>query len=136
MKTIELTRGMLDEIILHAQREVPRECCGILAGTTVDSRNVVRNRHPLTNEAANPERGYFASPGELFKTMQSMRIERQEMVGIYHSHPNGEARPSPTDLELAFYKTIYVIVGLGGEPEVRAFDLDEGIPSEVAIVVA
>ena len=126
---------MLDEIIVHAETDSPRECCGILAGSIIESRCVVSARYPLINEAADPEREYFASPDGLFKAMRSMRSTMQDMVAIYHSHPRGEARPSPTDLELASYKTVYLIVGLAGTPVVRAFEFETGTMIEVSIIV-
>ena len=135
MKTIELTRSMLDEIILHAQSDAPWECCGLLAGTIIDSRTIVTSRYPLANQAADPEREYFASPEGLFKAIRSMRATMQEMVAIYHSHPKGKASPSPTDLEVASYKIVYVIIGLVSTPEVRAFRLEGQVSEDVTIIV-
>ena len=93
------------------------------------------SRFPLVNDAANPDREYFASPEGLFRAMRAMRVAMQEMVAIYHSHPKGEAKPSHTDLELASYKTIYLIVGLADTPEIRAFEFEDGTASEVTILV-
>jgi len=135
MKTIELRRSIRDEIILHAQKDSPRECCGLLAGTVIGSRSIANSRYPLVNDAANPEREYFASPEGLFKAMRSMRVAMQEMIAIYHSHPKGEAKPSHTDLELASYKTVYLIVGLAATPEIRAFEFENGNATEVTIIV-
>ena len=35
--------------------------------------------------------------------MREMRAAGLELLGIYHSHPNGENEPSPRDVELAYY---------------------------------
>lgn len=126
---------MLDELILHAQTDSPRECCGLLAGTVIGSRIIANSRFPLANDAANPDREYFASPEGLFRAMRSMRVAMQEMVAIYHSHPNGEAKPSHTDLELASYKTVYLIIGLAAIPEIRAFEFENGKAAEVTIII-
>ncbi len=103
MKTIELPGSILSEITLQARNEAPRECCGILGG----AGSIAKTRYPLNNEAAHPEKEYFASPQDLFRAMRAMRAAGEEMVAIYHSHPNGSAIPSQTDLELAFYRTVY-----------------------------
>jgi proteasome lid subunit RPN8/RPN11 len=49
-------------------------------------------------------------------------------VGSYHSHPRSPAEPSQTDINLAgdWPDWLYVIVSLGGEPNVRAWWLREG----------
>ena len=132
MKTIELPRSILDEITVHARNEAPRECCGILGG----AGNTARTQYPLKNEAAHPDKEYFASPQELFRTMRTMRDAGEEMVAIYHSHPNGSAQPSQADLDLAFYRTIYLIVAVNDTIDVRAFELTQAGATETKIVIS
>jgi len=52
-------------------------------------------------------------------------------VGIYHSHPRSEAKPSQTDINLAHYPDwTYWIVSLDGEPTVRAWRIADGSVEE------
>jgi proteasome lid subunit RPN8/RPN11 len=52
---------------------------------------------------------------DLFRLMREIRAAGEEFVGIYHSHPAGENRPSARDLELAYYPEVaYVIVSPRG----------------------
>ena len=131
MKTIELPRSILDQITVQARKEAPRECCGILGG----AGNTAKTQYPLKNEAAHPDKEYFASPQELFRTMRSMRDAGEEMVAIYHSHPNGSAQPSQADLDLAFYRTTYLIVAVSDTIDVRAFELNQAGATEINILV-
>jgi len=57
---------------------------------------------------------------------------------IVHSHVASPARPSQTDIGLAYYPdSLYVVVSLTdvGQPDVRAWSIIEGVVSEVALLV-
>jgi proteasome lid subunit RPN8/RPN11 len=59
-----------------------------------------------------------------------------EFLAIYHSHPDGPARPSLTDLVQAYYpEQAYIIVSLAdpAQPVVRAFLLADGRAREIPI---
>ena len=131
MLQIVIPRALLTEIESHAQEEVPRECCGLLAGRG----GQIVARYPLRNQSADPEREYFATPEDLFVAMRRMRERREELLAIYHSHPRGPAYPSATDLETAFYpEAVYLIVALTPTPEVRCFQISNHTFKEVLLV--
>lgn len=58
-----------------------------------------------------------------------------EIVGVYHSHPAGDPRASPTDIAEAMYaEWVHVIVGLGGgRAQVRAFRIARGRAREIEV---
>ncbi|HVA16442.1 MAG TPA: M67 family metallopeptidase, partial [Candidatus Dormibacteraeota bacterium] len=73
---------------------------------------------------------------ELFQLMRQIRGEDLEMLGIYHSHPRGENRPSPRDIESAFYsEAAYFIVSPLDDAvqPVRAFSIRDGRFTELQI---
>ena len=132
MLQIAISRTLLTEIEAHAQAEAPHECCGLLAGRN----GQIGARYPLRNHARDPEREYFAAPEDLFIAMRRMRDRREELLAIYHSHPRGQAYPSATDLETAFYpEAVYLIVALNPRPEVRAFQLSDHAIKEILVVI-
>ena len=45
-----------------------------------------------------------------------------EVLGVYHSHPRSAAVPSYTDRAEAFEHFIFVIVGLGSDPDLKAWN--------------
>lgn len=75
------------EIRAHAEREFPREACGLLA--------VIKGRLeyvPCRNIAQDQNEQFGIAPEDLAD------VEDQgEIVGIVHSHPNVPARPSAAD---------------------------------------
>jgi proteasome lid subunit RPN8/RPN11 len=113
------------EIISHARESAPRECCGLISGTTDgQARTVYRMR----NVAADPFVTYEAAPEDLFAAQRSMRERGEQLLAIYHSHPRADnPAPSATDVRLAYYPSaVYFIVGLGGEqPNLCAFRISE-----------
>ncbi len=114
---------MLDEIIGHARASSPEECCGLLLGSG-DRADVVFRAHNLEKS---PTR-FQIDPLDHFAAIRAARSAGRRIVGVYHSHPQTAARPSPADLADASYREyLYLIVGLGGEaPEVNVFRLEDG----------
>jgi proteasome lid subunit RPN8/RPN11 len=133
MKSFDIPRRLYDEIFAQADAEYPLECCGLIGGRggRADSR------YPLSNQAPNPEREYFAAPEDLFSALRRMRVEGEQLLAIYHSHPRGPAYPSGTDLAYAFYPQVaYLIVALKPRSEMRAFQLFEGAATEIELSIS
>ena len=121
----------LQAIARHARRAHPRECCGFLVGArrrvlfAVATRNIARGRSRYRIDDA----AHIALRRALRRFAPPL-----EIVGVYHSHPNGEARPSATDVAEAFYPAwIHLIVGLRRRVSIRAFRIVGGRTEKVAI---
>jgi proteasome lid subunit RPN8/RPN11 len=117
-----------------AQREPGRECCGLLAGR----EGIITQAFPAENVASDPARNYEIAPREIIRLMREFRAAGLQFLGIYHSHPNGEIKPSPRDVELAYYsEEVYFI--LSPRPDapkpVRAFSICDGRAAELAIEI-
>ena len=120
-----LTTGQTREIFAHARQSDPAECCGLVGG--FDQREA-KSIYQLPNIASDPLVTYEAAPEDLFAAQRLMRERGEELLAIYHSHPQAtEPSPSDTDVRLAYYPSaVYLIVGLGGvEPVLRAFRISE-----------
>jgi proteasome lid subunit RPN8/RPN11 len=128
---INIPRSLFDDIINQAFDEQPCECCGLLGGRSPQ----VVSRYPLTNKSPDPTKRYFAAPEDLFEAMRRMRSEGEDLIAIYHSHPRGQAYPSLTDIELAFYQdAVYLIIGLEPQVEMRAFTITGQEVTEIEII--
>jgi [CysO sulfur-carrier protein]-S-L-cysteine hydrolase len=119
-------------LIEHAQAEYPKECCGLLAGSSGESREIFK----LTNVDPDPVMRYNADSRELKHAMDEIDDRDWELAAIYHSHTHTPAYPSPTDVERAAYPTTYVLVSLQdrAKPDLRAFRIVEGRIEEVPVV--
>ena len=76
-------------------------------------------------------------PKEQFAVVRALRAAGEEMLAIYHSHPESPPRPSQEDVRLALTPEVcHLIVSLM-EPEppvAKAFRINDGIVEPVEIV--
>ena len=97
-------------ILTHAENSLPDECCGLIA----TEEGAVRFAYPLTNADPSPTT-FTVDPLEHFGAMRHAERQGWEITGVFHSHPDGEATPSPTDVAMAWDPDwIHLVVG-GGE---------------------
>ena len=81
------------------------EACGFVGGEGNCARLVI----PITNILHDPHR-FRMDPQEELNAFQSIEQKGWDVLAIYHSHPHGIHRPSPTDYtELTFSGIIYLI---------------------------
>jgi proteasome lid subunit RPN8/RPN11 len=139
-----LPAAIHDALVTHARAEYPNEACGLIAGTApAAAGGTATSWHPTRNRAASPLR-YEIHPDDLLRV--SLEIDDADEVtwGIVHSHVSSPARPSPTDVGLAFYPdALYLLVSLAedqadpasGAESVRAWRIVDGAVFEVVLSV-
>ncbi|MEO8228822.1 MAG: M67 family metallopeptidase [Chloroflexota bacterium] len=135
----EIRAGLVD----HARREYPNEACGIVIGSApAAAGGEALHFEPTRNAAASPYRYEIDSSDLLRLTLQADDAD-EAFWAIVHSHVRSAARPSPTDLGLAFYPdALYLLVSLAeseadrvsGEPGVRAWRIVDGAAHEVELI--
>jgi proteasome lid subunit RPN8/RPN11 len=77
-------------------------------------------------------------PQEQFEVWTQLDDANEVVWAIVHSHVSSPARPSQTDVGLAFYPdSLYVVVSLSDmdAPDARAWSIVEGAVTEVALLV-
>ena len=98
----------------HASSTYPEECCGLLLGKFEDNSNrkLVRGSKRMDNVFEKEERyrRYTIDPIKYMEVENEVAAMNEEIVGVYHSHPNATARPSPFDLNFAWPSLSYVVV--------------------------
>jgi proteasome lid subunit RPN8/RPN11 len=97
--------------LLHwAEMAGDHECCGILRG----EGDRVSALELAQNVAADPTRHFEIDPAALFSAAKDVRSGGIPVLGFFHSHPNGMAVPSPTDIaQAAPDKYIWLIIAAG-----------------------
>lgn len=129
-----ILRSAWSQVVAHCRRELPREACGILAGRG----RVALRAIALPNASGAPEREYLADPESLYAALCEVEERGEQMLAIYHSHPQGPPHLSPRDLEQAFWpQAVQVVVSLAGRrPVARAFQVEGWGPAARATPVA
>lgn len=90
---VEVTSGTIATLCEEAARMLPREACGLLLG----KGQRIALAQPAANIDPQPERHFEIDPGALIAAHRAARGGGLELLGYYHSHPNGRAEPSPAD---------------------------------------
>jgi proteasome lid subunit RPN8/RPN11 len=103
-----------ERIRSHAAAAYPEECCGALVGDLDFAAGVrtVRETVPLTNAAPDRMRHYRVPPVELLPLFRREDEPGRTVLGFYHSHPDGPARPSATDAAEAAPGFAYLIIAV------------------------
>ena len=95
---LEVTSGAMTILREEAARAFPREACGLLFGQNVFGRGGRIERAVGTaNVHADPLRHFEIDPAALIAAHRAARAGGPELVGYFHSHPRGPARPSAED---------------------------------------
>jgi len=132
--TLSLHAEHLEAIEAHARFCLPNEACGLVA---IDGGGDVAMVYCLTNLDASPYR-FTVDPNEHFGAWRHAANRGWEIGGSFHSHPDSEATPSPTDIRGALDPTwIYFVAGptRKGASPVRAFRIRNGAADEVELTL-
>jgi len=99
---LEITEEALQAMLSHFERELPREGCGFLAGR---DRTAYRF-YPIHNINIDRRR-FLMEPLHVQRTETSIYRREQRILGVCHSHPDGDCYPSKWDIAGAFFDAQY-----------------------------
>src|SRR5207244_8474158 len=94
--TLSLRQSFIDEMIAHAKKDAPNECCGIIAGKNGRAVNLFRAK----NAEASPHR-YNVEPKDDSRIFREGDENGWGVLASYHSHTASEAYPAAPDVRLA-----------------------------------
>jgi desampylase len=134
-----LPRQLRVAIEREARAAFPRECCGLIEGVREGKVARAVDLYAGRNISTFVDR-FEIDPRDHFAALKAARTHGHDLIGCYHSHPGGLAKPSRTDLlgagEEAFLWLIAALPAASGPFELGAFiyaaaeffpaELDEG----------
>ena len=103
----------LQDMQLAAKAGYPHEVCGLLVGNASAEGWEVKSVRQIEN--LNKERAsdrFELDPAGYQQVDRELRGSGQEIIGVYHSHPDCPAQPSPTDLGSAWEGFVYPIISV------------------------
>ena len=135
--SLTIARSIVDAIVQQSRAEYPDECCGVVLGP-VGSDQAIRLK-PMINAAHSPT-FYEFDPKDLLALYREVDDNDEEIVVIYHSHTETEARPSRTDIAYAGEPGAhYVLVSTREEIapaiEFRSFRIIDGVVTEEEVSI-
>jgi proteasome lid subunit RPN8/RPN11 len=124
-----LTKWQWKSMRRHVSRCAPLEACGLLAG----KNDRVEWALGIPNADRSPVR-FHMDPRRQLRAFERIESAGLDLVGIYHSHPNGPDHPSATDISEAMYPVVQLLwYRQDGKWQVRGFWIEADEYSEITL---
>lgn len=138
-----LTLAQSQTLCAHSQQTYPEECCGVLVGQWVGGDGIVVEVVAMDNVWGQGEAGDLASiadrdgtdrrrnfaldPQAFLQVQRTARDRHQQIIGIYHSHPDHPAVPSEFDRAIAWpiYHYLILAIDQGERVMMKNWQLDD-----------
>lgn len=130
-RRLNIPRQIYNEMVAHLRAVYPNEGCGLLSAIV----HTVTCHYPIKNIYNSPVK-YELDPGQQIEAFHDAERRGETIVAVYHSHPNGPERPSPSDIAQAYYPDlVYIICSLANQddPTLRGFTIIDQTVAEVAL---
>ncbi len=99
---IGLTAAQHQFLIAAACGASPHECCGLIIGHKEKQDWFVDDLAASENLSPTPTRNFEVDMRLRLRLQKELRGTGRLIIGHYHSHPDGSATPSATDLKSAW----------------------------------
>lgn len=132
---VRLSAGQHVQLEREARAALPRESCGLIEGRRDPDDLDIVALHPCRNLARSDD-AFEIDPVEQFRLMRALRGTNREIIGCYHSHPNGKPEPSPRDIAAASEEGFLwlIVTTSGGVPSLGAYVRKAGALAAVSIM--
>ena len=123
---LRLNKQLVLAVRVHAERDYPHECGGMLIGRFEEGLKQVLEIFPIENAREDSRHNrILLLPKDVLRAEKYARERKLDVVGYYHSHPNAPAVPSQYDLDHALPVWSYVIASVivGGAVDVRSWEM-------------
>ena len=91
---MRISKELLNRIAEHAAATYPGECCGLLVGRGDEVLAVEPTRNARAMESCDR---FEIDPLDHVRVFEASRKGGWQIVGCYHSHPDGQPQPSAID---------------------------------------
>jgi [CysO sulfur-carrier protein]-S-L-cysteine hydrolase len=125
-KTIILSQAQKQILIDHAKKCAPAESCALLFGKEKSDIATVTEVFLTKNTEDSPV-NFTISNEELLRGYQEAEKKGLDVIGIFHSHPHSEARPSPTDKKFMMINPVVWVIFSNVQDQLNAFVFESDI---------
>lgn len=99
------------QIEQHGREAYPLECCGFIVGALGPPRTATGLRRLVNRAALRAHERFEIDPLDWIRTDRELQ-EHEQVIGVYHSHPDHAPHPSALDRAEALEGLSYVIVSV------------------------
>ncbi len=120
---LTIREGQYSRILTHVRQSLPMEACGLLAGKD----EIVEKLYLISNKLKSPTR-FLMDPLEMLQSFQEMEADGNDLLAMFHSHPQGPDHPSESDIaEFNYPGILSLIIYPAGELfSMKAFSIESG----------
>jgi len=133
---LKLRYGFYRELTDYVTESKPLEVCGLLGGVRERKTKTVKKIYFIKNVLeSNCE--YLMDTAEQLAAAKDMRSNGLDMVGCFHSHPEGPPHPSASDVKTSVFDNIsYVIISMENDvPVLKSYKIVNGLYMEEGIIL-
>ncbi len=134
---IRLKKSDFEKLLSHAQKELPNEACGLIAGHIGGNEKTIEEVYLLTNIDRSNEH-FSLDPKEQLAAVKDMRAKGLTPLGNWHSHPESPSRPSEEDKRLAYDSSAsYLILSLMDKsaPVLNSFHIENNESEKEELII-
>ncbi len=120
---IHFCESDLHRLGVLARSAYPDEACGALVGQRQPEGHSVLSVRPIPNLSPSARDAFEMDIEQMLKIEHEARHSGLELIGFWHTHPNGLACPSERDASYAWNGYSYTIIGVSdcGAIEVKSW---------------
>ena len=118
-RILHLPVDLRDVLVARAEQARPKECCGLVVGDGAPAGWRVTGITAGPNRSVDPVTGFAIDVKLHFDLQRKLRPGPSAVIGCYHSHPDGPAFPSRTDLD-AMTEAGFLWLIAGQDPDRRS----------------
>jgi proteasome lid subunit RPN8/RPN11 len=124
---LKLAADLRELILAEGAKSYPYECCGLILGEDKGPDRLGRSALIVNNsrEGEDRRRRFVIEPEDFLKAEMEAQRRGEDVIGVYHSHPDHPAAPSQYDLDhaLPYYSYVIVSVSRGVPGELTSWTL-------------
>jgi proteasome lid subunit RPN8/RPN11 len=135
--TLILPQRCRAELLRAACASWPAEACGVLVGRLTAHAAAVARLGAARSLVQGPAAAhrFELDPADFTAAWATAERDRLQVLGVWHSHPHGDAVPSAMDGDAAWegYAWLIAAVAADGVRELRSWCLERGVWTEQRI---
>ncbi len=120
--SVVLNQWLENDLLSACRLRLPYESCGILYGEESEGNVIVDGYSLIRNASASPLDTFSFHPEDWVSAYCQAQKNQRNIVGFFHTHPQGSALPSMRDKKESIpWRTYWIVSFDGGNSEIAVY---------------